>query len=173
MKEKDKTRINEQIRAREVRVIDPQGGNLGVLSIEDALARARALQLDLIEVSPGVVPPIVRITDYGKYQYDTSKKLKDVKAKAKVTETKSLQVKLGTGDNDLEIKARQASKWLKEGHRVQFDLYLRGREKYLEEAFLKGRLERVLILLTEDYKIAEPIKKTPKGGFMVTIERKK
>ena len=84
--------------------------------------------------------------DYGKYQYDVSKKLKEVKAKAKVTETKSLQVKLGTGDNDLEIKAKQASKWLKEGHRVQFDLYLRGREKYLEESFLKCTLPKLLVL---------------------------
>jgi translation initiation factor IF-3 len=146
---------------------------LGLLSLEEALRRAREKNLDLIEVSPSAVPPIAKIMDYGKFQYDVAKKVKEVKSKSKTTETKTLQVKLGTGENDLEIKAKQASGWLKDGHRVQFNLYLKGREKYLEENFLKSRLERVMKLLTEDFKIAEEIKKNQKGGFSVAIERKK
>lgn len=165
--------MNGQIRARELRVIDAEHGNLGTLSLEEALRRAQEQNLDLIEISPNAVPPIAKIMDYGKFQYEIAKKFKEVKAKSKTTETKILQVKPGTGENDLEIKAKQASKWLKEGNRVQFNLYLKGREKYLDETFLKSRLERVMKLLTEDYKIADPIKKNPKGGFTTIIERTK
>lgn len=173
LKERQKVRINDQIRARELRVVDSIDGNLGLLSLEEALRRAREKNLDLIEVSPHAVPPIAKIMDYGKFQYEIAKKFKEVKSKSKTTETKTLQVKLGTGENDLEIKAKQASGWLKDGDRVQFNLYLKGREKYLDETFLRSRLERVLKLLTENYKIAEPIKKNQKGGFSTAIERQK
>jgi translation initiation factor IF-3 len=90
-------RINNQIRASEVRVISNEGVNLGVLSIKEALAQANALGLDLIEVSPNVNPPIVKIADFGKYQYEQNKKLKKAKAGAKTTETKTIQIKIGTG----------------------------------------------------------------------------
>lgn len=165
-----KARINNQIRAREVRVIDHTGANIGVISFEDALKMAQDQGLDLIEVSAGVLPPIVKIMDFGKYQYTESKKQKKAKAGAKVTETKSIQIKIATGDHDLELKAKKASDWLKEGHRIKVELFLAGRAKYMQESFLKERLERVLHLITEHYKIAEPLKKSPKG-LMVTIEK--
>ena len=88
----------------------------------------------------------------------------------KATETKSIQVKVGTGDADLALKAKQASLWLKEGHRIKVELFLKGRTKYMDENFLKERLDRVLHLITEQYKIAEALKKVPKG-LMLTIER--
>ena len=110
--------------------------------------------------------------DFGKYQYLENKKLKAAKANAKVSELKTLQVKVGTGDHDLELKALQASKFLKEGHRVKCDLFLRGRVKYMDFNFLKSRLERVLTLITEDYKVVDPIKKSMKG-LTVIIERAK
>jgi len=124
-------RINNQIRAHEVRVLDSENQNLGVLSIKDALELAQSKGLDLIEISPNANPPIVKIMNFGKYQYEANKKLKKAKAGAKPTETKSIQVKIGTGDHDLELKAKTASKWLKEGHRIKIELFLAGRTKYM------------------------------------------
>ncbi len=165
-------RINNQIRASELRVIDDQNQNIGVLSIKEALQMAEARGMDLIEISPNANPPVAKIMDFGKYQYEASKKLKKAKAGAKPSETKSIQVKIGTGDHDLEMKAKTASKWLKEGHRIKIELFLAGRAKYMDEKFLKERLDRVLHLITEDYKISDNYKKGPKGLF-ITIEKSK
>ena len=165
-------RINNQIRASELRVLDDQNQNIGVLSIKDALELAHNKGLDLIEISPNGNPPVAKIMDFGKYQYEASKKLKKAKAGAKPSETKSIQVKIGTGDHDLEMKAKTASKWLKEGHRIKVELFLSGRAKYMDEKFLKERLDRVLHLITEDYKVSDAYKKGPKGLFL-TIEKAK
>jgi len=161
---------NDAIRASEMRVISDDE-NLGVLSREDALAKAKDRGLDLILISPTATPPVAKITDQGKYRYEQKKKARDVRAKAHVTETKSVQIKIGTGEHDLELKARRASEWLAEGHRVKLELYLRGRAKYLDKTFLHERFERFLKLITEEYKIAEKEGKSPKGISMV-IERK-
>jgi translation initiation factor IF-3 len=165
-------RINNQIRATEVRVISNEGVNLGVLSFKDAFALANKDGFDLIEISPNTNPPIVKIANYGKYKYEQNKKLKKAKAGAKTTETKAIQIKIGTGENDLALKARKASEWLKEGHRIKVELFLSGRSKYMADAFLKERLDRVLHLITENYKIAEDYRKGPKGPT-ITIEKDK
>jgi translation initiation factor IF-3 len=166
-------RINNQIRAKELRVIDNENNNLGVLSFKEAMTIAEERGLDLIEISPNAVPPVAKIMDYGRYQYEASKKQKKAKlGGGKLTETKSIQVKIGTGEHDLALKARTASKWLAEGHRIKVELYLSGRAKYMEESFLKERLERVLRLITENYKVSESYKKGPKG-LAVTIEKAK
>lgn len=165
-------RINNQIRAKELRVIDSENNNLGVLSIRDALELAQSKNLDLIEISPNANPPVGKIMNFGKYQYETSKKLKKAKAGSKTTETKSIQVKIGTGEHDLELKAKTASKWLKEGHRIKIELFLAGRAKYMDEKFLKERLDRVLHLMTENYKVSDSYKKGPKG-LTITIEKAK
>lgn len=164
-------RINNQIRAKELRVIDDQNQNIGLLSIRDALELAQSKGLDLIEISPNAVPPVAKIMDFGKYQYEASKKLKKAKAGAKATETKSIQIKIGTGEHDLGLKAKTASKWLKEGHRIKVELFLSGRAKYMDEKFLRERLDRLLHLITEDYKISDAYKKGPKG-LITTIEKK-
>ena len=142
------------------------------MSIKEALELAESKGMDLIEINPNANPPIAKIMDFGKYQYEISKKLKKAKAGAKTTETKSIQIKIGTGDHDLELKAKTASKWLKEGHRIKIELFLAGRAKYMDEKFLKERLDRVLHLITEDYKISDSYKKGPKGLF-ITIEKAK
>jgi translation initiation factor IF-3 len=165
-----KERINNQIRASELRVLGQDGENLGVLPTKEALRQAQELGLDLIEISPLANPPVAKIMDFGKYQYEQNKKAKKAKAGAKITETKSIQIKVGTGEHDLALKAKTASGWLKEGHRIKVELYLSGRSKYLDEKFLKERLERILKLISEQYKIAEPVKKSPKG-LMLTIEK--
>lgn len=169
MKE-ETVRINHAIKASELRVITGTGDNLGVLTLQEALAQAEALNLDLILVSPNAVPPVAKIMDYGKYQYEVKKKAKEIKAKSHVTETKGMQVKIGTGEHDLNLKAKRVAEWLTEGHRVKVDLFLWGRYKYMEEAFLKERLDRFLKIIPSEYKIAEEVKRSPKG-FSTTLER--
>lgn len=154
-----------------MRVLDSENKNLGILPIKDALELAQNQGLDLIEIGPNANPPIAKIMDFGKYQYEANKKLKKTKAGAKSTETKSIQIKIGTGDHDLELKAKTASKWLKEGHRIKVELFLAGRAKYMDDNFLKERLDRVLHFITEDYKISDAYKKGPKG-LTTTIEKK-
>ena len=170
--EKERVRMNEGIRVPEVRVIGADGGNLGVLPLKEALDKAREAGLDLIEVSPNAKPPVCRIADYGKFKYEQNKKDKEVKANVRVSETKEAQVKIGTSDHDMGIKAAKIAAWLKEGHRVKVDLFLWGRYKYMDFNFLKERLERFLAIIPESYKIAEPVSKSPKG-LSVTLERDK
>lgn len=168
--EKVRVQMNETIRAPQLRVIGPNGENVGVISTREALERAVAAKLDLIVISPNAEPPVAKITDYGKHKYESKKKEKDVKAKAHVTETKVTQVKIGTSERDMHIKASKSAAWLREGHRVKVDLFLWGRYKYMEFAFLKERLDRFLAIIPESYKIADEIKKSPKG-LSVVIER--
>jgi len=165
-------RINEGIRSAELRVIDENGENLGQITREAALAKAREAGLDLIEISPNAKPPVAKIMDNGKFLYEEKKKQKASRAKSHQTELKSIQVKLATGEHDLALKAKKAGEWLIEGHRVKVELYLRGREKYMDEKFLKTRMERVLNLITVDYRIAIPSKRGPKG-FIMIIEKSK
>lgn len=168
----DKVSINNNIRAPKLRVIGSQGENLGVLTKEDALEKAKAIGLDLIEVSPMADPPVARIADYGKYTYEMSKKLKEVKAKAHTTETKNIQISVSIGENDIMRLAKQAAEWIKEGHRVKIELQLKGRTKYMEQGFLKERMDRILAVIPAEYKIAEPLKKVPKS-MMIVIEKAK
>jgi len=164
--------VNEMIRSKEMRVISDTGDNFGVLSKDEALEKASEMGMDLIMISPAAKPPVAKIMDYGKFQYDEKKKQKAQKAKAHNVEVKSVQVKLATSENDLKIKAKRASEWLKEGHRVKAELFLPGRSKYLDKDLLRGRLERILKLISEDFKIAEEAKKSPKGLTMI-IEKSK
>lgn len=165
-------RINNFIRAESVRLIGPQGENFGVVTTKEAIIKAGEFGLDLVEISPNAVPPIAKIVDYGKFLYSENKKQKIIKTKTKTVEVKSLQIKVGTGDHDLNLKAKKASEWLSEGHRVKIDLFLPGRAKYMNESFLKERMDRVFKLIPENFKIAEEPKKSPKGMTAI-IERAK
>ncbi len=163
-------KINHQIRAKELRVITDTGDNFGVLTLGEALAKAETLGMDLIEISPTAIPPVAKIMDYGKFQYQQSKKQKEAKARSHITETKTLQIKIGTSEHDLELKAKNASKWLKEGHRVKINLFLVGRTKYAEMEFKKERLDRILNLISEEYRVSGEIVKSPKG-LTILLER--
>ena len=166
-----RVKINHQIKASEVRVITADGENLGVISVGKALEEARNRGLDLIEISPSAVPPVAKIMDYGKYQYDEKKKTRSARSRTQTTEVKTVQVKIGTGEHDLNLKAKRVSEWLAEGNRVKIDLFLVGRSKYMDFNFLKERLGRIMKLVTVEYKTAvEPVK-GPKG--LTTIIEKK
>ena len=166
----DRLRINNEIRAQELRVITGDGKNLGVLTLDAALVAAKVAGLDLIEISPSAMPPIAKIMDYGKFEYERSKKEKIAKSKVKISETKEVQIKVGTGGHDMDLKAKKAAEWLTEGHRVRAELFLKGRYKGMNEEFLKERLERFLLRIPCAYKVAEPIERSPKG-FAGVIER--
>jgi translation initiation factor IF-3 len=166
----DPVRINREIRAKELRVIGADGNNLGVISLAEALKAAEAAGLDLIEISPNAVPPVAKVMDYGKFEYERSKKEKAAKANSKQSETKEVQIKVGTGENDMQLKARKAAEWLADGHRVRAELFLKGRYKGMDEAFLKSRLEKFIVLIPYPYRMAEPVLRSPKG-FAGIIER--
>jgi len=165
-------RINRLITAPELRLIDEAGANLGVFPLAEALAKAEAAEVDLIEVSPATNPPVAKLMDFGKFQYIENKKSRQLKTKSHSTETKSIQVKIGTGDHDLEIKANKVSEFLEAGHRVKIELYLRGRAKYFNQEFLRSRLERLLKFVRVDFRMASGPEKTMKGIGAV-IERVK
>jgi len=162
--------INQQISAPELRVIAEDGSNLGVISLREALDQAGQAELDLIEISPRATPPVAKIMDYGKFLYLENKKEKGTKQKPVGEELKTLQVKIGTGTHDLELKAKKASEFLAEGHLVKINLFLPGRSKYLDQNFLKERLDRILDLLTENYKVTAAPAKSHKG-LTIIIER--
>ncbi len=168
-----KVRINHQIKVPEVRLIGPMGENFGVVSLSEALLKAETAELDLIEISPNAAPPVAKIADYGKFQYEQNKKQRQAKSKTHTVEVKSIQVKIGTGEHDLSLKAKKASEWLEEGHRGKVDLFLPGRSKYLDKEFLKGRLERILRLVSVPFKEGSSVEKGPKGLSLIIEKDKK
>jgi translation initiation factor IF-3 len=133
---------------------------------------AREKGLDLIEISPTATPPIAKIMDYGKYQYQEKKKAQGAAKKAREVEIKNIRLKIGTSQHDLEVKAKQASEFLKEGDRVKIDLILRGQAKYLDKNFLKERIGRILPLITENCKVVDGPKPGP-IGISIIVEKTK
>ena len=125
---KDKTRLNGAIRAAELRVIDADGDQLGVISKAEALRRAEEAGLDLVEVSPNATPPVARIVDWGKYNYQKTKKEQANKKKQKNLEVKQIRFGLKIGEHDLDIKLKKIRKFLEAGHKVKISAFFRGRE---------------------------------------------
>jgi translation initiation factor IF-3 len=121
-------RINDQIRIRSVRVIDENGEQLGIMATEDALARARAAGLDLIEVSPNAQPPVCKIADYGRLKYEQSKKDKDARKKQRHFELKEVKLRPKIETHDYETKARMAERLLVDGSKIKVTIMFRGRE---------------------------------------------
>ena len=160
-------RVNEFIRRAQDRVITETGENLGILDTRTAIERAKEAGLDLVEIAPDLTPPVAKITDYGRFLYEQKKKQKRVKQQAKVVEVKTVQTTIGTGEHDLELKAKKVSEWLKEGHRIRIELFLRGRAKYMPKPFLETRLKRILSFVKEGHKITDQITSNPKGLSLV------
>ncbi len=121
-------RVNRQIRARQIRVIDEDGTQLGIMSVEDALSRAESKDLDLVEVAPKAVPPVVRIMDYGKYQYEQRKRAKNARKNQKRIVVKELKFKSDTAEHDYQFKKRHAEQFIKSGAKVKATVTFRGRE---------------------------------------------
>ena len=123
-----RTRINGEIRHPEVRVISADGAQLGIMSSRDAQLMARDAGLDLVEISPNANPPVVKIIDWGKYQYQKMKEQSRAKKNAKSSELKQIRLGLKIGENDLNIKVRKTLELLEDGDRVKIMIVFRGRE---------------------------------------------
>jgi len=121
-------RINEEIRGHRVRVIDPDGNQIGILTPEEALREAMARNMDLVEVSPNAQPPVCRIMDYGKYRYEQSKREREARRNQKTVTIKELRIRPKIDDHDFEVKARNAARFLKDGDKVKISVRFRGRE---------------------------------------------
>ena len=165
-----RTYINNQIRANEVRVINDEGQQLGVFPINDAVAMAKEKELDLVQVTDRVVPPICKITDYGKYLYRQKKKEKHTKSSQ--GELKGIRLKYNISPHDMETRAKSALKFLEKGNKVKIELPLKGRQKALggfaEEkiAHFMAMIEKTISLKTE-----KPLKREGRGYTMI-VSRK-
>lgn len=160
--------VNNQIKAEKVRVIDENGKNLGIFSLEEAIKMAKERNLDLIQITEKVDPPVCKIGEYGKYLYQIQKKEK----KEKSSQVKVIRLSYNISLHDLETRVNQAEKFLKKGSKIKVELILRGREKGLSE-FGKEKIKKFVELLENKIpiKIEQDIKRTP-GGFIMIITKK-
>ncbi len=150
-------RINREIRAKEVRVIDPEGRQLGILPIAEALRTSAHYELDLVEVSPKSDPPVCRIMDYGKFKYQQSKKAHDAKKKQAVVHVKEVKLRPKTEEHDYQFKLRHIERFLKEGNKTKVTIVFRGRELAHPDL---GR--NMLNRITEETKTFGRIEQPPK-----------
>jgi len=140
-------RINERIRVPEVRVIGEEGEQLGVMDVRDAVRAAREKGLDLVEVAPNADPPVCRIIDFGKYQYEAKKKANEAKKKQVTITVKEVKFRPGTDDHDYEYRMKHAREWLQDGDKVKATIWFRGREMTHRElgARILEKLEHDLV----------------------------
>lgn len=135
-------RVNRQIRAREVRVIDDAGNQLGLMDPRDAVRMAQEKELDLVEVSPQAQPPVCRMMDYGRWKYETSRKTRESKAKKKTTELREVKMRPKIDEHDYLVKSKMVQRLLKDGDKVKVTMRFRGREVVHQDIALK-LLDRV------------------------------
>jgi len=140
-------RINERIRVPSVRVIGDEGEQLGVMDVRDAVRAAREKGLDLVEVAPNADPPVCRIIDFGKYQYEAKKKANEAKKKQVTITVKEVKFRPGTDDHDYDYRMKHAREWLQGGDKVKATIWFRGREMTHRElgARILERLEKDLV----------------------------
>lgn len=154
---KDTVKINRMIRVPQVRVIDADGNQLGVLATRDALTAAETAGLDLVEVAPTATPPVCRIMDYGKFKYQTSKKAKEAKKKQTVISVKEMKLRGKTEEHDFQFKLRNIKRFLEDGDKVKILIMFKGREITHTELGM-GMLKRV----AEELKDVATIEAPPK-----------
>jgi len=159
-------RINEEIKTKEVRLISSEGEQLGIIQFKDALHMAQEKELDLVEISPNAKPPVCRIMDYGKYKYEQSKREKEVRKKQKIISVKEVKIRPNIEDHDLDVKTKNALKFLGEGDKVKVTLMFRGRE--MAHAELGKKL---LTRVAESAKDLATVERLPKveGRNMIMI----
>ncbi len=139
----DEIRVNEKIRAEEVRLISSSGENLGIVPLKEALRLAQEEELDLVEVAPNASPPVCKIMDYGKFKYKASKKVQESKKKTKTLQLKEVKLRPSTDDHDLDTKIKGIRRFLEKKNRVKVTIFFRGRELAFFEAG-ENMLNRVL-----------------------------
>ncbi|WP_026440102.1 translation initiation factor IF-3 [Acidocella facilis] len=150
-------RVNEEIRIPQVRLIDQDGEMIGVISTRDAIARAYAVGLDLVEISPNAEPPVAKILDYGKFKYEQQKKRNEARKKQKVVEIKEVKVRPNIDDNDYMVKLNAMKRFIGEGDKVKVTLRFRGREMAHQELGVK-----VLERIRGDMEVETKVEQMPK-----------
>ena len=164
-------RINNFIKAPQVQVIGPEGEKLGAMPLYEAMKIAEAHGMDVVEVGPTVTPPLVKILDYGKYQYQQERKSKGG-GKSAAQEVKTVQIGFRTGVHDMQVRATQADKFLQKGHRVKLELKLRGREKGMVPLG-RTKLQQFMTILAEPYEPEGVMSSFPGGvGILVKPSKK-
>lgn len=142
-------KINEQIRAKEVRVIDENGTMIGVFSLQDAIEKAKEATLDLIEVSPNSNPPVCKISNFGKMKYEIQKKLAEAKKKQKTVEVKEIKMTINIGKGDYDTKIRHAKEFIEKGNKVKISIRMKGREITHRE--IADKMMQQIIIETEAF----------------------
>jgi translation initiation factor IF-3 len=162
----DEPRVNRQIVADKIRLIGADGEMVGVVSVREGIAAAEAAGLDLVEISPGAVPPVCKVLDYGKFKFQAQKKAQEAKKKQKIIEIKEIKLRPGIGAHDLEIKMRAVYRFLEEGDKVKFTLRFRGREMAHQELGLK-----ILLKVKEELGDKVRVENEPRseGRMMVMV----
>ncbi len=151
---RDGPRVNEDIRVPQVRLIDQDGEMIGVVSTRDALLRAYEIGMDLLEISPNAVPPVCKITDFGKFKYEQQKKANEARKKQKVVELKEIKVRPNIDDHDYDTKMKQMKGFIADGDKVKVTLRFRGREMAHQDLGIKV-LERIRTELGEAIKVEQ------------------
>ena len=157
-------RINEMIRVREVRLIDDEGNQLGIVPTMEALNMARDKDLDLVEVSPNANPPVCKILDYGKYRFEQEKRLRDSRKNQKALKNKEIRMQPKIGSGDLDTKAKHVQEFLDEGDKVKVTIRFRGRELAHTELGYDVLNEVLKRLVEGSYTIEKPA--AMEGRFM-------
>lgn len=163
--------VNEDIREKEIRVIANDGSQLGVMATRDALIQAEEADLDLVMISPGAKPPVCKIMDLGKFIYEQSKKEKEAKKKQKVVNVKEVRVSLTIEEHDIDIKAKNARKFLLDGDKVKITVRFRGREMELGHLGLRI-LEKFSTKLEDVCVIEKPAKREGRNMTMILGPKK-
>ena len=148
----DETRVNDRIRASEIRLIDQDGNMVGVVSPDEAIKMAKNVGMDLVEISPNASPPVCKILDYGKFKYEQQKKAHEAKKKQKVIHIKEVKLRPNIDDHDFNIKMKNVHKFLDAGDKVKITLRFRGREMAHQDLGMK-LLDRVKEELADKIKI--------------------
>ncbi|MDO8621958.1 MAG: translation initiation factor IF-3 [bacterium] len=171
--ERQAFRVNERIRVPEVRVIDDQGENLGVLATDVAIATARERGLDLIEVNPKAQPPICKFLNYKQFKYEQEKARRLKKAHAKKVEVKGVRLSLRIGEHDRDLRLKKAAEFFDEGNRVAVEIILRGRER-THGAMAREVIQKFVVDLRKDYEISVDQPLSVQGGrFSLVLGGKK
>jgi translation initiation factor IF-3 len=154
-----------------VRLIDAEGKQVGIVPLEEALRQARLVDLDLVEVSRGTMPPVCKILDYGKYQYEQAKREKESRKHQKKIEVKGIRLGLRTDDHDRMLKKKRTEEFLTEGDKVRVEIVLRGREK-AHRPLARTIVETFFRTITVPYTVEEPIAHSPRGLAATIAPRK-
>jgi translation initiation factor IF-3 len=167
---RDGPRVNEEIRVLQVRLIDEEGEMQGVMSARDALSRAYAAGLDLLEISPNADPPVCKILDFGKFKYEQQKKRNEAKKKQKVVEIKEVKVRPNIDENDYQVKMRAMKSFIDEGDKVKVTLRFRGREMAHQDIGVRV-LERIRDELETQTKVEQMPRMENRQMIMVLAPR--